>query len=422
MAVQSRERSVRAEVQRLAGEFRLDAHDLAGELTRHLHRLIPELGRDDAQMLEETRISCEANLDYVFELMATAAPVESISAPAAALDYARSMVRRNVSLAAVLRAYRLGHEFVFERVSDALRAAIAQADELATAVELCSSFMFGYVDRVCDQLVEEYDAERSRWVRSAAAVRTELVHALLAREPVDRDRASASLGYELRRHHVAFVIWADEPDALDQHAALERAALAVAAEAGCVEPLIVASGTATLWAWAGSRSEIADPGCLEDLRLPDGVRVAVGLPGNDVSGFRSSHIEAAQAYRLARMAGPAAAPVTCYREIELASLLSCDLERARGFVARELGSLAGPDQGAARLRETLRLYLHAGGSHVRTARVLHVHQNTVAYRIRRAEELLGRQACERRLELEAALLLAACLGELVLPAEAVTGP
>jgi DNA-binding PucR family transcriptional regulator len=86
-------------------------------------------------------------------------------------------------------------------------------------------------------------------------------------------------------------------------------------------------------------------------------------------------------------------------------------------VLRELGELASSDPSVARLRETLRLYLQTWGSHVRTAELLKVHQNTVAYRIRRAEQLRGRPAGERRAELEAALLLADRLGDEILAGE-----
>ncbi len=45
-----------------------------------------------------------------------------------------------------------------------------------------------------------------------------------------------------------------------------------------------------------------------------------------------------------------------------------------------------------------------------------MHQNTVYNHIRRAEELLGGSVTERRVELQAALILAETLGPGVLPA------
>jgi DNA-binding PucR family transcriptional regulator len=87
-------------------------------------------------------------------------------------------------------------------------------------------------------------------------------------------------------------------------------------------------------------------------------------------------------------------------------------------VATALGPLAAPGEPTARLRETLAAFLEGGSSHVAAARRLHVHQNTVAYRVRRAEELLDAPIADHRLELELALALAATLGDGVLGAAA----
>jgi DNA-binding PucR family transcriptional regulator len=54
----------------------------------------------------------------------------------------------------------------------------------------------------------------------------------------------------------------------------------------------------------------------------------------------------------------------------------------------------------------VRAYLDENCSRGRTAKRLHVHDNTVAYRIRQAEELLGRSLERRTLELRVALALA----------------
>jgi DNA-binding PucR family transcriptional regulator len=417
VAGSQRER-VQESVHQLACEFREGARSFGVEMAAELHRAISELGGDDANALDECRASCEANLATAFSLLAEGADISRAAAPPAAMEYARSLARRNVSVAALLRAYRLGHAMAFDHFSDALSARIEQADDLAVAVELCSSFMFAYIDRVSDEVVEEYAAERGRWVRSAAAMRTEVVRAVLDGGSVNRDSASASLSYELRRHHVALVLWSEVPLGLDGLGSLERAAAAAAGALGCRDPLIVSAGGATLWAWAGSHeSPSADPAALPRLRLPQGVRVAIGSPGFDVTGFRSSHAEAAQAHRIALLIGQDRPQLTWYRDQELLSLLTNDLPRARSFALRELGGLASSEPSVARLRETLRLYLQTWGSHVRTAELLGVHQNTVAYRIRRAEELRGRPASERRPELEAALLLADRLGDEILAAE-----
>jgi DNA-binding PucR family transcriptional regulator len=83
-----------------------------------------------------------------------------------------------------------------------------------------------------------------------------------------------------------------------------------------------------------------------------------------------------------------------------------DLDEARRFVAAELGPLGAGDDATRRLSSTLRVFLEEGASYVRAARRLGVHENTVTYRVRRAEEILGHRVRERQLELRAALRLA----------------
>jgi DNA-binding PucR family transcriptional regulator len=59
-------------------------------------------------------------------------------------------------------------------------------------------------------------------------------------------------------------------------------------------------------------------------------------------------------------------------------------------------------------------FLVAAGSSTRVAKQLYVHQNTVSYRVKRAEELLGRRVTEDPIELICALELAQVLGPAVL--------
>jgi len=60
---------------------------------------------------------------------------------------------------------------------------------------------------------------------------------------------------------------------------------------------------------------------------------------------------------------------------------------------------------AARLRATVRVYLEENLSPARAARRLGIHQNTVVYRVKRSEELLGHAIEQRRLQIEVALRL-----------------
>jgi DNA-binding PucR family transcriptional regulator len=60
---------------------------------------------------------------------------------------------------------------------------------------------------------------------------------------------------------------------------------------------------------------------------------------------------------------------------------------------------------------TLETFLSEGSNLARTSRLLGVHENTVAYRLHRAEELLGRPLEDRQLELQSALRLTRLLAK-----------
>jgi DNA-binding PucR family transcriptional regulator len=79
-----------------------------------------------------------------------------------------------------------------------------------------------------------------------------------------------------------------------------------------------------------------------------------------------------------------------------------------------LGGLAADDEHHARLRATLLVFLQSGGSYKATAEQLMLHKNTVQYRIRKAEESLGRPVGENRHDVELALQAGHWLGLSVL--------
>ncbi len=79
-----------------------------------------------------------------------------------------------------------------------------------------------------------------------------------------------------------------------------------------------------------------------------------------------------------------------------------------------LAGLAADDEHQARLRATPLVFLQTGGSYKTTAMRLMLHKNTVQYRIRKAEESLGRPLSENRPDVELALRASQWLGLSVL--------
>jgi DNA-binding PucR family transcriptional regulator len=270
--------------------------------------------------------------------------------------------------------------------------------------------MFDYVDAALCLVEEVYTAERDRWLRSAAASQAETISTILAGQPVDIDVATRRLRHEVRRVHVAAIAWLEaHEEGRNTQAILESAIRDVAAAIGNQKPLVHPLGILSAAAWISSHSDIPSK-VLDELRFrtanAPGVRMAIGEPARGIAGFRSSHLEALEAQRIARLAGGDVGSVTRYANISLRAIATIDIEQSRVFVQRELGRLASTDETTRRLADTLRAYLDENCSRGRTAKRLHIHENTVAYRIRQAEELLGRPLEKRTLELRTALALA----------------
>jgi sugar diacid utilization regulator len=125
-------------------------------------------------------------------------------------------------------------------------------------------------------------------------------------------------------------------------------------------------------------------------RHPD-VTVVAGI-----GGCCRQPMEISRSYQEARRAIDAAArmgttpAVVAYDDLGIHRLLLQvpDLGELRGFAASVLGDLVR-EPGRAELLQTLSAWFRTGGSPQRTARALHLHANTVSYRIRRVEEIAG---------------------------------
>jgi DNA-binding PucR family transcriptional regulator len=374
--------------------------DLSEAITEAIHAELPELDVD-VDLRASTYASTESVLRLLAELIASGRPPAEAEPPAAAIDYARELVRHGLPIDTLLRAYHVGQATFFERWAATLRNQIEDPLALARAIEDGAAWTFEYLRTLTPDLIHRYAAERERWVRSAAALRSETIRALVDGEPGDVATASRRLRYELERAHLAFVVWNDVPDESDL-GALELQAAKLAGELGSASPLLVPLSGHVVAAWIGSHGGLPAP----PATLPDGASAAFGRPGSGVDGFCRSHREALSARRVAQLTRRRPGTVTSFADVALTALASVDERAAREFVADELGPLAADDEDARRLAATLRAYLEERSSPRRTAQRLGVHENTIKNRVRAIEELRGRPADERIAETLVALRLA----------------
>jgi PucR-like helix-turn-helix protein/diguanylate cyclase with GGDEF domain len=387
----------------------IDPEALGVEVGELAIREIPELAaRADEDLRRSARIAGVTSLIDVWEGVRAGASPDGIAPPRDAVAFAYELVHRGVDLGALLRAWRLGHALVEDAWERAANEVEPDPELRWRALAKAFRFFFAYVDAVSVQLTHAYVEERARWVRGSAAVRSEMVHALLAGERIPAATASAALGYDVARRHIGFILWADPaaPDPGDA-GTLEGVAATVGHALGDGPCMLVPIGSWVVWGWMTANGD-ADPRT-KRLPVPHGARAAVGDPADGLDGFIRTHQEAAAARRVASLLGRRAGVTVRYRNAALLALLSADPLAATRFVESELGELAAADDSMARLRATLQVYFEENASPVRTSRRLHINKNTVVYRVTKAEEILGHGLLERRQELEAALQLCGVL-------------
>lgn len=408
-----------ASVARALGESHLARADGLGT---ELADSIPEL-RGDPIILDLLGSSTRSNLETFFHFAQHSIDVSEIGPPAAAVAYAQRLAQRGTASNALLRAYRIGQRRVIEMTFDELAL---QEDDPAVAYLAAQRFhelMSLYVDRVVEGVLDAYDAERERWLAHRNSVRATVLDTLLAGEEMDLAAAESGLGYRLRQHHLGLVVW--EPGREESASVLhdlESLVSDLGEAVGAVgQPFFMPRDGSIGWAWIplGQAASVIDRQAVERVvaQRRGRAQLAVGSARAGRPGLRGTHLEALRAQNVAQLAGSRANPVTWYEEpgVRLAAALAADLTAARELVADALGELGADDDGADRLRETLAVFLATGGSFIATAERIHVHKNTVKYRVDKALELRARPLDDDRLSLELALQARRWLGRSVLP-------
>src|ERR1700754_4926750 len=237
--------------------------EVSGGIRLSLESQIPDL-EGDARVMELLGPSVEANVETLLHALRFAIPLERVDAPAAAVEYARRLAQYGIPLNALVRAYRLGqhqmNELVFAEI-----AAIDIPDPTRYAVlQDISATLFGYIDRVTQQVVVVYEDERERWLENQNSLRAVRVREVLAgHKSIDVDAATEAIRYPLRWHHVAVVMWypedgpaGSEGDEIGRlHRFLRDLGEAAGASAG---PLFVAADRTCGWGWLPYRGATDD--------------------------------------------------------------------------------------------------------------------------------------------------------------------
>jgi len=385
--------------------------EVTGAIQKFLVSEISEL-RVDAQLLDLMRDSVEGNVDTVFSAIQHDIPIENVEAPTAALEYARRLAQRGISVNALVRAYRLGQQLFLSTTLDEVRLANLDPRLGLAVYEQMTAVTFEYLDWISQLVVAAYQSERDRWLANRNATRALQISELLDAENVDVDAMTLSIGYPLRRFHLSLVVWCPETDDRDALARMEQFVLELAESIGTQSSsLFVAADRLTGWAWIALTADAASGAVAsaqtfaETQEGPPSLALGDPLPG--VDGFRRSHQQALGARAVAVAAGPNARRIVANADsgLSAAALLGNDIHAARAWVGEVLGPLACASEADERLRETLRIFLRTGSSYKAAARELNLHFNSVKYRVQRAEHRRGRPIADDRLDVEIALLV-----------------
>lgn len=409
---------VLAVVAELARRLDVRSTDIAREMAVMMAHEIDQLD-DDANLIEMLEASVQGNVTTIIHVLANDIPIDHLQPTTAAVEYALRLAQRDVPSNSLVRAYHMGQGDLMRICHDEVSALDISARLTLAVLKHVSDVVYSYIDWITLYVFDAYEQERSRWINAQGNLHSAAIHALLSGSGGDTATFEAETGYRLDQNHLAVVAWSTSDADVLGFNALDRLVRDLGAAAGADKSVIVtAIDRRTVWAWLPFGRRVPTPD-LESLAasvpLDGGSRVAIGLPGSGVDGFKRSHQQARAAYSVAAVPDTPSRPVVSFgdRGVAVVSLLSENLDSTMSWVWEVLGPLAEDTSSAAILRTTLSVYFAHGESHLHTANYMNLHRNTVKYRINKA---LSDPVTAGRDKLDLALALQVCelLGRSVL--------
>ena len=305
------------------------------------------------------------------------------------LNLGRGEMRAGRSLDALLAAYRLGARVAWRRLAAAGERAGLSPRTLYTLAEA----IFAYIDELSADSIEGYAREQSA-AAGALQRRRQRLAALLVQDPpaapATVEAEASNAGWRLPRSVSVLVVESDESSE-----GAERLAVRLGPEALVTHqpPLNVALIPAP-----ASRDE-----------LEAAVRGRSAALGPEVT-WQEAALSFARAREVLRLAGEGGidghdALLVAERH-KLSLLLGADRRLARDVAASALAPLESETEvSRERLGSTLDAWLRHRGRTEAVAKALHVHPQTVRYRLARLRELFGSRLDDPdgRFELELAL-------------------
>jgi len=380
----------------LAVALRPALPDLAEAIIAAIGREVPDYARPlEGPFGAALRTGVERALERFVDRIDDPA-ADDAGARAVYVALGRGEFRAGRSLDALLGAYRMGARMAWERFSAAGEAA---GHEPATLYRLAGA-IFSYIDGISAESVEGFAQERAAAEGERQRRRSALAR-LLARDDVAVEEVLdlALLAGWARPTAVAAVVAGGGEQELDADRLAGRLGHeAVAISDGAVVLVFLADPKAP-----GRRALLE--GALEGAPAAIGPAVPLARSHHSLARARAAHALVLDGHL------PAGAPVESDEHLG-ALLLHADGALAADLAARALAPLRELRPGPrARLTDTLRAWLDHPGQVQRVADGLHVHPQTVRYRMAQLRELLGDQLDDPEARFELALALRAAPAE-----------
>jgi len=402
-----------AEAQSEAPARHLDRENAALRELVTVYRYLSGLALQDADLAGVVRLISDrtaatvAVLTQLMDVLTAAAP--GVSAEKAAADVREHMVHPR--LGQVLRASRLSQRALrLPKVGGMpaiIVAPVLVGDEVPSYLitidpaenifgEDMSLLVTEHAATICGVILG-----RERVVAAAARrVRDDLVEGLLlgrGRDNADAGRWAAHLGYDPVRDHNVVAIAFDLPSA--QEAAAQRQRIWESIEhfvaTRAPEAIVSARESEVVLVTAAPMDARQLAGaCLARLaELFPAAKVVIGIGGvcRDPREVARSYAQAQRTTQTLQRLGRCAA-VSAFGDLGILRLLLQvpDLAELRSFAADVLGKLSMHEhEHKSEYLTTLACYFRENNSPQRASRILHVHPNTVAYRVKRIEEITG---------------------------------
>jgi DNA-binding PucR family transcriptional regulator len=375
----------------VAAPLRPRVQTLVGEVIDAVQSAVPEYRRLDPAVSRGVHVALDGFLDLVEGGDETRLPGRDVY-----VRFGQAEARNGRSLDALLTAYRAGARVAWRGFASAGHAAGVDPEALYTLAEA----IFAYIDEISAASAEGHAREQSLAAREQAERRRRLMEALLHGEP-EVGALAAAAGWELPDRVAALAFDGDAPERVDARLgavalvarieglgwALVPDPFAPGREAELVRALGGAAGALGSEVAPGDVPRSASRARLALELVATGARASEGGPTGEPADGSGRPLVIADDHLLDLILGPSG-------------------ELAADLADRRLAPLDDlPPTTRARLLETLGAWLDAHGEARPAAAALHVHVQTVRYRLGQLRDLLGDALDDPQARLELALAL-----------------